>query len=114
MGDERKPWEEEGVHAEDSLSRDMSCGQMSEMREEELVVGRHMRAAFSGGLALQDRAGSFLWQVPEKGERANVELCPQMVLPSYLRQYWKISFHSFSLFSPLFVFLLWINIDYEG
>lgn len=39
MGDERKPWEEEGVRAEDSLNRDMSRGQMLEMREEELVVG---------------------------------------------------------------------------
>lgn len=35
----------------------------------------------------------------ERGERANVELCPQMVLPFYLRQYWKISIHSFSFFS---------------
>lgn len=47
----------------------------------------------------------------ERGERANVELCPQMVLPFYLRQYWKISIHSFSFFS---FFFLWINIDYEG
>lgn len=52
MGDERKPWEEEDGCAEDSLSRDMSRGQMSEMREEELVLDRHMRAAFSGGLVL--------------------------------------------------------------
>ena len=38
----------------------------------------------------------------ERGERANAELCPQVVVPFYLRQYWRISIHSFSFFSFFF------------
>lgn len=44
----------------------------------------------------------------ERGERANVELCPQTVLPFYLTQYWKISIHSFSL---LFFCLFFFPVD---